>query len=67
MQIVEHGPRRKLENCPVGLFKHNDTIALKTEYGVDSYIVSSGEVFIGGAKSASEIGKVIVQPLKIIE
>ena len=42
-----------LEEAPIGLFRHGDTIALKTEYRhdgmIDAYIVSSGEAFWGPA------------------
>lgn len=46
--------RRKLVNCPIGLFWCGDTLCLKTEYGnnegrIDAYIVSSGEFFWGHA------------------
>lgn len=42
----------RLDECPVGLFWHGDTLAMKSEYGdnegrLDCYIVSSGEYFCG--------------------
>ena len=41
-----------LAECPIGLFRCGDTLALKTEYGnnegrIDAYIVESGEFFWG--------------------
>lgn len=46
--------RRKLINCPIGLFWYGDTLCLKTEYGnnqgrIDAYIVATGEFFWGDA------------------
>jgi hypothetical protein len=38
-----------LRNYPYGLFMHGDTLCVKTEYGNEAYIVSSGEAFWGGA------------------
>lgn len=40
-----------------------DTLCLKTEYGYESYIVSSGEYFWGGAKTREQIGNVLVLPI----
>lgn len=56
-----------LKECPIGLFTSMDNeLCLKTEYGVDSYIVSSGEKFWGGAKSQDELEKVLVFPCSIV-
>lgn len=43
-----------LADCPIGLFWHDDTLCLKTEYGnnegrIDAYIVESGEFYWGDA------------------
>lgn len=54
-----------LKDCPVGLFLSlNGELCLKTEYGDDAYIVSTGEKFWGGAKVPELIGKVNVFPLQ---
>lgn len=52
-----------LRNCPIGLFIKDNTLCVKTEYGNEAYIVSSGEVFWGGAKNKEEIGNVLVLPI----
>lgn len=52
-----------LEECPIGLFLSMDEkLCLKTEYGLESYIVSTGERFWGGAKNEEELRKVRVIP-----
>ena len=53
-----------LRNCPIGLFIKDNTLGVKTEYGNESYIVSSGEVFCGGAKTKQQIGDVLVLPIQ---
>ena len=60
----------KLIECPVGLFKFNDILCLKTEYmlpdgRVEAYIVSSGETFCGGVHSVEEFNNLEVTPLKL--
>ena len=56
-----------LKECPIGLFMSIDNqLCLKTKYGVDSYIVSSGEKFCGGTKSQDELEKVLVLPCIMI-
>lgn len=52
-----------LRDCPIGLFVKGKNLCVKTEYGIESYIVSSGEYFWGGAKKAEEIGDVLVLPV----
>ena len=52
-----------LRDCPIGLFMCEDTLCVKTEYGYESYIVSSGEYFWGGAKTREQIGDVLVLPI----
>lgn len=52
-----------LRNCPVGLFICNDVLCVKTEYGNEAYIISSGEYFWGGAKTKQQIGDVLVLPV----
>ena len=34
-----------LRICPVGLFVHGNDLCVKTEYGNEAYIVSSGEKY----------------------
>ena len=52
-----------LRDCPIGLFIKDNTLGVKTEYGNEAYIVSSGEVFWGGAKTKEQIGDVLVLPI----
>ncbi len=52
-----------LKDCPIGLFIKDDTLCVKTEYGNESYIVSSGEFFWGGAERMAQIGEVLVLPI----
>lgn len=58
-----------LKDCPIGLFIKDNTLCVKTEYGNESYIVSSGEYFWGGAKTKEEIGDILVLPIpdKVVE
>ena len=61
-----------LEECPVGLFVHNNTLCVKTEYNtssgrIESFIVSSGEAFWGGTTKPLEQRLVEVYPVKIKE
>lgn len=53
-----------LRHCPIGLFIKDNTLGVKTEYGNEAYIVSSGEVFWGGAKTKQQIGDVLVLPIQ---
>lgn len=54
-----------LAECPVGLFESDSgELCVKSEYGVDSYIVSTGEAFWGGAKDPSQLRAVIVTPIE---
>lgn len=52
-----------LKDCPIGLFIKDNTLCVKTEYGNEAYIVSSGEVFWGGARTKEEIGDILVLPI----
>lgn len=61
--LVKRGGPVKLSDAPVGLFLFNGTLALKTEYGPDCYIVESGEVFWGGTRNVTDLGALVVQPL----
>lgn len=55
-----------LEKCPVGLFiSKNDVFALKTEYGLEAYIVSSGERFWGGVNNLEDLKNVRVYPCEV--
>lgn len=55
------------EECPIGLFLKDNELCLKTEYGLEAYIISSGEMFWGGAKTGEDLRKVIVTPCKVKE
>lgn len=58
-----------LVECPIGLFLHEDTLCLKTEYGnnegrIDAYIVSTGEFFWGdSSQKVDNQRKQLVIPL----
>jgi hypothetical protein len=64
-----------LDECPVGLFRaESGELCLMTEYATqaagglaqrDAYVVSSGEYFWGGAKTAAERGRVPVTPVDV--
>ena len=61
----------RLIDAPVGLFMSKDgEMCLKTEYiaewGVEAYIVSSGETFWGGAKTAEERNNLEVIPVDLV-
>lgn len=57
----------RLIDAPVGLFLHGDILGLKTEYiahwGVEAYVVASGETFWAGAKTAEERNNLLVTPV----
>ena len=59
--------RVRLKNCPIGLFKYDGTICLKTEYSLDEcYTVEGGEVFWGdGSKTRETKGDFLVTPTSI--
>ena len=61
-----------LEECPPGLFLFDGILGFKTEYSMElgrlecypqAFVVASGEVFWGGARSHEERSKLMVQPL----
>ena len=58
----------RLIEAPVGLFLWNGEMCLKTEYiagwGVEAFIVSSGETFWGGAKTSEERNNLDVTPIE---
>lgn len=61
----------RLIDAPVGLFMSKDgEMCLKTEYiaewGVEAYIVSSGETYWGGAKTAEERNNLDVTPIDAV-
>lgn len=70
--VLEEGEPCTLEELECGsLFKHEGTIALKTEYSsnsglIEAYIVGSGEHFWGGTSTPSEQSQLIVTPLTLI-
>lgn len=55
---------KTLQECPVGLFvsKNDGVLCVKTEYGLESYIVASGERFWGGTDNEKDLSKVEVYP-----
>ena len=60
----------RLCDAPIGLFLFGDTLCLMTEYssegcGRHAYIVSSGEMFWGGAKSKEERANLDVTPVTV--
>lgn len=60
----------RLIDAPVGLFMSKEgELCLKTEYiadwGVEAYIVSSGETYWGGAKTAEERNNLDVTPIEV--
>lgn len=60
----------RLCDAPIGLFLFGDTLCLMTEYssegcGRHAYIVSSGEMFWGGAKSKEERANLEVTPVEV--
>lgn len=59
--------RKRLKNCPIGLFEYEGTICLKTEYSLDEcYTVEGGEIFCGdGSKTREEKGDYLVTPTSI--
>ena len=73
-QLIPCGDKVPLYKLPVGsLFAHgDDCIAMKSEYMsnnglIEAYILGSGELFWGGAKTVEEQRYIMVQPLDIVE
>lgn len=72
MRLIPDGEKVRLCDMEPGLFLFDDDcLALKTEYITDSgrieaYIVDTGELFHGGAKTAPEQWSLMVQPLKVV-
>ena len=62
VSIVPHGWKCTLAECPPGLFHCNGSIAIKTEYGPDAYLLDGGEAFVGGIPDKDERGGLWVQP-----
>lgn len=56
-----------LQECPIGLFmsKDDNVLCVKTEYGLESYIVESGEIFWGGTDNVKDLAKVEVYPCEV--
>lgn len=72
MRLKPKGNKVRLADLEPGtLFLFgNDCLALKSEYisksgRIEAYIVDTGEMFHGGAKSVGEHYDLMVQPLKI--
>ena len=53
------------EECPVGMFTYDGELCLKTEYGLEAYIVSSGERFWGGVNNKEQLRHVMVCPVEV--
>lgn len=56
--------------CPPGAFMFNGHMGFKTEYvsqggKTEAYCMSSGEVFIGGAKTPEEREELLVYPVNV--
>ena len=73
-QLIPCGDKVPLYKLPAGsLFAHgDDCIAMKSEYMsnnglIEAYILGSGEIFCGGAKTVEEHRYIMVQPLDIVE
>lgn len=57
-----------LARCPIGLFETLDgVLCMKTESGLNAYIVSSGEKFWGSAKNQEELAAERVIPCKVVD
>lgn len=56
-----------LQDCPVGLFLSEGELCVKTQYHLESYIVSSGERFWGGTTNKNDLANVQVKPCYISE
>lgn len=66
------GETVRFDDCPIGLFWFRGELCVMTEYATaaegqhpqrDAYIVSSGEYFWGGTRTAIERGQLVVEPL----
>lgn len=73
-QLIPCGGKVPLHKLPVGsLFAHgDDCVAMKSEYTsinglIEAYILGSGEIFWGGAKTVEEHRYIMVQPLDVVE
>jgi hypothetical protein len=70
--LQHSGNEVTLAECPVGLFMWRDTLVLKTKYcgrdgGIDAFVVSTGEFFLGDARFSGEQAKLMVQPIVEID
>lgn len=54
-----------LQECPIGLFVFENELCVKTEYGLESYIVSSGERFWGGTDNEKDLAQIKVYPCEV--
>lgn len=67
----------KLIDAPIGIFRFDGELVLKTEYCSenklsgkyipDCYIVRTGEYFFGGTKTANELNNLDVEPVDFAE
>ena len=69
MLITEQKRKKRLGNCPIGLFMFKGELCVKTEYWTnnkpDCYIISSGEYFCGGTTDVDIFLDLKVVPLNI--
>lgn len=61
-----------LDECPPGLFIFGNCLGFKSEYRTlqgasESYLVSSGEFFWGGANNPNEQGALMVTPVELVD
>ena len=73
-RLIPFGEKVTLYDLPFGaMFAFgDDCIAVKSEYScnnglIEAFIINSGELFWGGAKTAKEQNELMVQPLEIVE
>lgn len=76
-KLVPAGDPVPLNECPPGPFEFEGSLGFRSEYAttldaprrhqVDAYTFESGEYFWGGTSKAEARGKLIVQPLALVE
>lgn len=74
-RVVPEGEMVALDGCPEGLFSFGGYLGFMTEYSTvtsdkflqrDAYVVASGEYFWGGASTARDRARLLVQPLSAL-
>ena len=66
IELIPHGHKCKLKDCPPGFFLFENEVCLKTEYGENDSYLDNGEVLWGGTNSEQTREKHIVQPLVVV-